>query len=231
MISNEKIIWHFLQTRGFNDYAIAGIMGNMKAESGLRSNNLQSTYEKAFNLTDDEYTEKVDKNTYTNFVHDSAGYGLCQWTYWSRKASLYNWCKTNKCSIGDIYMQLGFFYSELVGTYAKLHKELLNAKSVREASDLVLLKYEKPKDQSEKVRVKRAEYGQKFYDKYSSKSETGNNNDSETITSLSIEEVAKEVIAGKYGNGVTRKNNLEKLGYNYSEVQSLVNKILKGEQK
>lgn len=43
--------------------------------------------------------------------------------------------------------------------------------------------------------------------------------------SKSIEELAKEVIAGKYGNGEERKN---KLGNLYNEVQKKVNEILKG---
>lgn len=44
----------------------------------------------------------------------------------------------------------------------------------------------------------------------------------------SIDEIAKEVINGKWGNGEDRKNRLEKAGYNYSEVQSAVNKKLSG---
>lgn len=40
-------------------------------------------------------------------------------------------------------------------------------------------------------------------------------------------DIAKEVIAGKWGNGNTRKKNLEKAGYNYNEIQKLVNKMVK----
>ena len=47
------------------------------------------------------------------------------------------------------------------------------------------------------------------------------------IPSLSIEEIAKEVIDGKHGNGSIRKANLERLGYKYDEVQAKVNEILK----
>ena len=43
---------------------------------------------------------------------------------------------------------------------------LKEAKSVREASDAVLLWYEKPADQSKAVQVKRAGYGQGYYEKY-----------------------------------------------------------------
>lgn len=43
-----------------------------------------------------------------------------------------------------------------------------------------------------------------------------------------IENIAKEVIAGKWGNGAIRKAKLALAGYDYKEVQAMVNKILKG---
>lgn len=42
----------------------------------------------------------------------------------------------------------------------------------------------------------------------------------------SVDEIAKEVIAGKWGNGDERKNRLTNAGYNFSEVQAKVNSIL-----
>lgn len=43
-----------------------------------------------------------------------------------------------------------------------------------------------------------------------------------------IKTVAREVIAGQWGNGDTRKKNIEAAGYNYKEVQDMVNQILNG---
>lgn len=42
----------------------------------------------------------------------------------------------------------------------------------------------------------------------------------------SVEEIAKEVINGKWGNGADRKTKLTNAGYNYSEVQAKVNQLL-----
>ena len=44
----------------------------------------------------------------------------------------------------------------------------------------------------------------------------------------SITDIANEVIKGIWGNGVDRKNRLTKAGYDYSKVQSEVNRILTG---
>ena len=42
----------------------------------------------------------------------------------------------------------------------------------------------------------------------------------------SVDEVAREVIQGKWGNGNERKQRLEAAGYNYTEVQNRVNEII-----
>ena len=47
-------------------------------------------------------------------------------------------------------------------------------------------------------------------------------------SSKELNTIADEVIAGKWGNGEDRKNRLEQAGYNYSEVQALVNQKLNG---
>ena len=43
----------------------------------------------------------------------------------------------------------------------------------------------------------------------------------------SVEEVAKEVLAGKWGNGDDRKNRLKAAGYDYAAVQEKVNQLVK----
>ena len=44
----------------------------------------------------------------------------------------------------------------------------------------------------------------------------------------SIDEIAHEVLAGKWGNGATRKLLLENAGYDYDAVRCRVNEILRG---
>lgn len=164
--ADQKKIWDYLLAKIGNEYGVAGLMGNLYAESGLRSNNLQQTYEKSLGYTDATYTAAVDNGSHTNFVKDSAGYGLAQWTYWSRKEKLLNFANEAKKSIGDCQMQLDFLWYELSKNYKSTLEVLKNATSVREASDVVLHKYEAPADQSETVEDRRAGYGQGYYDKF-----------------------------------------------------------------
>lgn len=167
MAVNEERIWKYLIGKIENPYGVAGLMGNLFVESGLNPKNLQSSYEKKLGHTDDTYTQAVDNGTYSadSFAHDCAGYGLAQWTYWSRKQSLLRFARSRGASIGDLDMQLEFLWSELQA-YSAVLNILTSAKSVREASDVVLTKLEKPANQGESVKANRAEYGQKYYDLY-----------------------------------------------------------------
>ena len=165
-IISEEDMFFFFVNQGMNYYGAAGLMGNLYAESGLRSNNLQNSYSKKFNMTDEEYTSSVDAGTYNNFVEDHAGYGLAQWTYWSRKQNLINFAVSTGRSIGNCKMQLEFLMNELKTGYKGVYNTLCNATSVLEASNAVLLKFEKPANQSEENQARRASFGQKYYDKY-----------------------------------------------------------------
>lgn len=62
------------------------------------------------------------------------------------------------------------------------------------------------------------------YTVYDSK---GNAVYSNTPSKKSDNDIAKEVISGKWGNGSERKQRLTAAGYNYSTIQSIVNKMLK----
>lgn len=47
-----------------------------------------------------------------------------------------------------------------------------------------------------------------------------------TSTKKSVEEIAKEVMAGKWGNGADRKTAITKAGYDYAEVQAKVDQLM-----
>ena len=164
--SDEKKLWDFLLAKIGNEYGVAGLMGNLYAESALRSNNLQQTYEKSLGYTDDTYTVAVDSGDYSNFVKDSAGYGLAQWTYWSRKQALLEYAKSVGKSICDFDMQMEFLWKELSTGYKSTLNALKAATSVADASTYVLIHYEAPADQGETVQAKRASYGEKHYSAY-----------------------------------------------------------------
>ena len=160
--SNARKIWDKLRTAGLSEAGTAGLMGNLKAESGLDPQNVQNTFESRLGYSDSGYTSAVDFGSYAHFADDGAGYGLAQWTYPTRKAALLAFAKEQKKSVGDLEMQLDFLVKELREEYPALFRELCAASDVRSASDAVLTQFERPADMSEAVKVKRASFAEEF---------------------------------------------------------------------
>lgn len=163
---SESNIYKRLYQEIGNAYGVCGLMGNIKAESAMRSNNLQNSGNSKLKMTDEEYTAAVDSGEYTKFATDSKGYGLCQWTSSGRKRALLNYARQLGTSIGDEDMQIFFMLNELSASYKSVLKVLKSASSVKEASDIVVKKFERPANQSDCVLNARAKYGQEFYDKF-----------------------------------------------------------------
>ena len=160
---SKQNIYNILLRGLGNVYAVCGIMGNLQAESALHSNNLQNSGNRVLDMTDDEYTIAVDNGDYTNFVRDSHGYGLAQWTFWSRKDMLLDYAHQHNVSISDETMQCNFILHELETNYKGLLRELKCCTSVQEASDKFCTMYERPADQSRNALDKRAKYGNELY--------------------------------------------------------------------
>ena len=170
-MSNGRVIWDKLLAAGLTPAGAAGLMGNLQAESGLSSCNLQDSFERRLGLSDVDYTIGVDLGSYHNFVSDGAGYGLAQWTYPSRKAALLARAKAQGLSICNLDMQIDYLLQELQTLFKPLWDKLRATASVREASDAVLLDFERPAsisdpDKLQEVKDRRALLAQEVYDKF-----------------------------------------------------------------
>ncbi|MBQ6404294.1 MAG: hypothetical protein IJI27_10350 [Oscillospiraceae bacterium] len=51
-MANEQKIWSFLLGKIGNKFGVAGVMGNLYAESALNPKNLEQLYEKKYGFTD-----------------------------------------------------------------------------------------------------------------------------------------------------------------------------------
>lgn len=156
----EKEIFSYIKGLGFNEYATAGIMGNIQAESALRSDNVEDRS----GISDKTYTDGVDNGTYQRFVNDAFGYGLCQWTYPPRKQALLAYAKQRGVSISDAQMQIDFLLKELTTDYRQCYNVLKSAQTVSEASDAFLLQFERPAN-AEGQRTYRASLGRAIFDR------------------------------------------------------------------
>lgn len=165
---SPEFLWKFFAGKIGNVFGVAGLLGNLNAESNLIAANLEMSKRTSLGYTSKSYTEAVDNGSYRNFAGDWAGYGLAQWTDSTRKKNLFAFAQQKSASIGNRKMQAEFLLYELESKFTAVLSILKNAKTVREASDAVLLRFECPADTSESVRQRRAAFGEGYYKKLAS---------------------------------------------------------------
>ena len=165
---------------GMTPAGACGLMGNQYAESaGFLSNRLEFLCVKRLKengkiYTDETYTSAVDsgkisKSEFLNpLPNKQYGYGLSQWTSPGRKSRLYEMTVEKGKSIADEEAQLDFTLKEMKETYVSVWNVLKTAKTVKEASDIVLVKYECPADTGSAMKNTRADYGQQYYEYFMS---------------------------------------------------------------
>ena len=177
-IEAEKKAYKKFIAAGMTPAGACGLLGNLEAESdGFYPNRVEylcikRLKENGKSYTDDSYTAAVDsgKISCEELLHPlpgkQYGYGLAQWTSPGRKAGLWNLAKQKGVSIADEDMQIEYLLEELQESYGSVLKVLKTTTSIREASDIVLKKFEIPANTGESVCTGRAARGQRFYDGY-----------------------------------------------------------------
>ena len=93
---NGSIIWEALTKNGFTEEATAGIMGNLKAESNLDPTILQGG----------GHSDNVVQDGVT-------GYGIAQWTFYTRQDNLAAFAKSKGKKSGDLMVQIDFLIQEI----------------------------------------------------------------------------------------------------------------------
>lgn len=169
-----------------NVYGVVAVMGNMSIESGLIPGRVQSDFTSGYK-TSKEYTKSVDTGgiTLNDFAKDSKGYGLCQWTYYTRKENLYRYGSSpvkHNFSIGSWQRQVGFCLYEMKNRYSSTWTKVRNAnkENLYEVVEYVCKHYEQPADQSDTQIRKRYRKALDCLKKCTNLDiDTGNNNDND----------------------------------------------------
>lgn len=169
-------IWNDLMYEFNNEIGVAGLMGNLYAESGCTPYACQPTrpYDVCMTYIANLNNHSISKNDFVHYgcspsggVSDvQLGFGLAQWTFPSRKAGFYDFMYANGSDISDLGNQIGYVIEEITSN-AGLDSAIRNATSLDAVSDYVLAVYENPKNQSEAVKSKRRGYGTDIFTQYS----------------------------------------------------------------
>lgn len=125
---------------GMTPIAACAMGGNMMCESNMQSDIAQRGMT---TLTDAQYTAAANSGA-IDFVHDAVGYGLCQWTYFTRKQRLLEYAKSIVVSVGDEIMQVNFCLKELKTEARELWEYLTTAQDLYSAAARICKEYERP---------------------------------------------------------------------------------------
>ena len=165
---SELSILKSLVAAGMTVEAACAMGGNMMAESGMKANIAQRGMTK---LTDDVYTSFVDYGEGgIDFIHDGAGYGLCQWTDPTRKQALLSWARRHGQSVGHEGMQVEFCVEELKNDFTALWAYLCKTHDGYVATERICKEYERPAVNNIETRYK---YAVELDTKYSAALSTG----------------------------------------------------------
>ena len=166
-------VYQYMKSLIGNDYGVSGLLGNIYAESNICpfrcENDNTYPYTTSYNATMNTIRTLSDYD----FQHyhlpgasaSQVGYSLAQWTTYSRKSNYYQYC--GQSLLGDGQKSMEFLAIELQNSYPSVWNVLVNATSIRQASNKVLFDFEAPADQSITVQNQRAGYSQQVYDDFS----------------------------------------------------------------
>lgn len=216
-MAEVKKIWDYLLSFIRNPYGVAGLMGNLKAESALEPVCLEKKFRTSLGMTSKQYVQAVDDGTYQGFQDDGAGFGLAQWTYQTHKQNLLTFARYHGKSIGDLDLQLEFLQSDL-NSFSSVLGILKTAASVREASDDVLLRYEKPANTGEAVRKKRAQYGQTYFDQFADPNWIKANEKADIVKTSARARLGDPYVFGALGQECTPDNRRHYARSDYPEI-------------
>lgn len=176
-------VWEYLISNGCTKAGAAGILGNMRHESGVIPNRVEILCLKRIkeywgeSYNDVSYTMAVDsgrisKERFMNPLPGKQyGYGLCQWTSPNRKAGFYDLCKGKGVSIADIDCQLAWLLHELRNTYQSVWSVVSTSNDVALCTTTVLKKFEMPAN-PDSLKTQRVASAWEYYNKYKDVSAT-----------------------------------------------------------
>ena len=144
---SKQTIYDQLIKAGCSPTGALALMGNWECESNCEPCRVQGDFTSDRSKSK-SYASRVDNGLVSEeeFMYDQKGWGLAQWTFWSRKRDLLNFCRRNSISIANEEAQVDFALMELQNSYKTLWADLTGCieEDLYKITELVCKKYEQP---------------------------------------------------------------------------------------
>lgn len=144
---SAQTIFEQLRRAGCTATGALALIGNWQCESGLESCRVQGDFQSDRQKSKD-YASRIDNARVSDdeWCRDGSGWGLAQWTYWSRKAALLQFCRRRSISVANETAQVDFAVSELQTQYRALWEDMTTCgeEALYKMVELICKKYEAP---------------------------------------------------------------------------------------
>lgn len=156
-MSYHQTIYNLLRGYGLSEAGALGMLGNWECESGCEPYRVQGDYQ-ASRAISKAYVNAIQNGTQDRerFANDQKGFGLAQWTYYSRKDMLWEVWKHSGKRIDDVRLQVDFAMRELQGEYSGLLSFLKTTNDIQVACDRICREYERPAKNNVQARYEAA---------------------------------------------------------------------------
>ncbi len=145
----QQAVCQALLASGFSKNATAGIMVNINAESGFRTDAVE--YSSGYNIN----------NIYNVSASEAAGFGLFQWSF-GRRVNMISYAKSNGMSPTSLKAQLEYFVKELNESYPVTNKYVTGNYSAYDIANNFCLDFERPANKNTTCSNRANNYVNKF---------------------------------------------------------------------
>ena len=144
MTRNEKI-YALLRQGGLTEAGTFAMMGNWDCESNCEACRVQGDFS-ADRSASKRYAQNVNSGatSRSTFMNDQKGWGLAQWTFYTRKGGLYDYAKFLGTGIESLDCQVQYAIRELSSDYSGLFSFLKSTDNLERACERVCLEFEGP---------------------------------------------------------------------------------------
>lgn len=144
-MSNYQTIYNRLRKAGMTEAGALGCLGNWECESNCEPGRVQGDFS-SYRSVSKAYVTALKEGRLTRdaFARDSKGFGLAQWTYWTRKAELYDFCRMQRGEIDSAELQTDFAVKELKRDFKDDWKLLCETRDIYAAVKAVCERFENP---------------------------------------------------------------------------------------
>ena len=143
-MSKQKI-YNLLRKAGMTEAGALGVLGNWECESNCEPGRVQGDFS-PFRTVSKAYVQGLvsGKTSMASFSRDQRGFGLAQWTYFSRKEEMYHEWKTSGLAIDSVEFQVGFALKEFQRDFPNDLQTLKTTNDIYTACQVVCARFENP---------------------------------------------------------------------------------------